>query len=193
MTAVAQQRSGNRGPRGRTGPGRGSARAGRSLSGDTGAQPRTSAGRTAKTVARPRVTGRMGVFVLVMLVLVVSYASSLKAYLQQRDDIDTLSSQIVEREKAIAELQDQKTRWNDPAYLEQQAREKFGYVMPGQTAYVALDANGDPIKPSGKLSSPDSVGKPRKPTAWWSDVWSSDLIAGHPPAVGTPPATKIGQ
>lgn len=196
MTAVAQQRSGNRGPRGRTGPGRGSGRTGRSLSGDTGSQPRTGAGRTdrpGRTVPRPRVTGRMGVFVLVMLVLVVSYASSFKAYLQQRHDIDALSSQIVEREKAIAELQDQKTRWDDPAYLEQQAREKFGYVMPGQTAYVALDANGEPIKPSGRLSSPDSVGKPQEPTAWWSEVWSSDLIAGHPPAVGTPPATKIGQ
>jgi hypothetical protein len=65
--------------------------------------------------------------------------------------------------------------------------------MPGQTAYVALDANGEPIKPSGRLSSPDSIGKPKKPTAWGSDVWSSDLIAGHPPAGGAPPAPKIGQ
>jgi len=135
----------------------------------------------------------MAIFVLVVGVLVVSYASSLKAYLQQRHDIEALTSQIAEREKAIGDLQDQKDRWNDPAYLEQQAREYFGFVMPGQTAYVALDANGDPIKPSGKLSSPDSVGKPQTPTAWWSDVWSSDLIAGNPPATGTPPATKIGQ
>jgi len=135
----------------------------------------------------------MAVFVLVIGVLVVSYASSLKAYLQQRHDIDTLTSQIAQREKAIASLQDQKNRWNDPAYLEQQAREKFGYVMPGQTAYVALDAKGNPIKPSGKLSAPDSVGKPQTPTAWWSTVWGSDLIAGNPPATGTPPATKIGQ
>jgi len=136
----------------------------------------------------------MAVFVLVIAVLVVSYASSLKAYLQQRHDIDSLKSQIVEREKTIADLQDQKDRWNDPAYIEEQAREKFGYVMPGETAYVALDANGNPIKPAGKLSSPASVGKPAKPTAWWSEVWSSDLTAGNPPKnTGTPPATKIGQ
>ena len=135
----------------------------------------------------------MGVFILVMLVLVVSYASSLKAYLQQRHDIESLTSQISEREAAIADLQDQKTRWDDPAYLEQQAREQFGYVLPGQTAYVALDANGHPIKPSGTLSSPGSVGKQQEPTAWWTEVWSSDLIAGHPPAASAPPATKIGQ
>ena len=68
----------------------------------------------------------------------------------------------------------------------------FGYTMPGQTSYVALDADGQPIKPSGKLSSPDAVGKAQGPTPWWSEVWSSDLIAGHPPkTTGTPPATKI--
>jgi len=134
----------------------------------------------------------MLVFLLVLIVLAASYASSLKAYLQQRHDIDALKSAIVQREKAINNLQDQKDRWNDPAYLEEQARAQFGYVMPGQTAYVALDANGDPIKPSGRLSSPDSVGKKQAPTAWWSQVWSSDLLAGHPPkTTGTPPATKI--
>lgn len=135
----------------------------------------------------------MAVFVLVLAVLVVSYASSLKAYLQQRHDIETLQSQIAAREKSIADLQDQKDRWNDPVYLEQQAREYFGYVMPGQTSYVALDANGDPIKPSGTLSSPDEVGKKTDPTAWWSEVWSSDVLAGNPPKnTGKPPATKIG-
>ena len=65
-------------------------------------------------------------------------------------------------------------------------------MMPGETAYVALDADGRPIKPSGRLSSPGSVGKAAKPTAWWSQVWSSDELAGHPPKnPGTPPATKI--
>jgi cell division protein FtsL len=134
----------------------------------------------------------MAVLLLVVVVLAASYASSLKAYLQQRHDIESLKAQIVAREKAINALQDQKDRWSDPAYLEQQAREQFGFVMPGEKAYVALDAQGRPIKPSGKLSSPDSVGKPTKPTAWWTDVWSSDVLAGHPPkATGTPPATKI--
>jgi hypothetical protein len=134
----------------------------------------------------------MAVLIVVMAVLVVSYASSLKAYLQQRHDIDALKSQITQREAAIGKLQDQKDRWNDPAYIEQQAREHFGYVMPGQTALIALGPDGQPIKPSGRLSDPSTVGAPTKPTAWWSDVWSSDVLAGNPPTTtGTPPATKI--
>jgi hypothetical protein len=134
----------------------------------------------------------MAVLIVVMAVLVVSYASSLKAYLQQRHDIDALKSQIAQREAAIGKLQDQKDRWNDPAYLEQQAREHFDYVMPGQTALIALGPDGQPIKPSGKLSDPSTIGAPAKPTAWWSDVWSSDVLAGKPPTTtGTPPATKI--
>lgn len=134
----------------------------------------------------------MAVLVVVVAVLVVSYASSLKAYLQQRHDIEALKSQIAQRETAIGKLQEQKDRWRDPAYIAQQAREHFNYVMPGQTAYVALGPDGRPIKPSGRLSDPGTVGAPAKPTAWWSDVWSSDLLAGHPPTTaGTPPATKI--
>jgi cell division protein FtsB len=126
----------------------------------------------------------MAILVLVLAVLTVSFASSLKAYLQQRHDIDALRSEISERQQAIDSLEAQKDRWKDPAYLEQQARSQLGYVMPGQTAYVALDKNGKPIQPSSSLSDPSTVGEQTESKAWWSTVWSSVELAGNPPTEG---------
>jgi len=128
--------------------------------------------------------------VLVLAVLAVSYASSAKAYLQQRHDIDTTQREIAQRQASIDSLQQQLDRWKDPAYVAQQARERFGYVMPGETAYVALDANGHRIDPASQLGEPADTSKP--PTAWWSSVWGSVELAGNPAARSTPPpATKI--
>ena len=185
-----QRRTSARGPRGRTGPGR------------TSAARRAAEARAAVTAtgdkigkiaprANPRLTGRAAVLVLVVAVLVVSFASSLKAYLQQRDHIDTMRAQIAQRAQAIDELETEKERWKDPAYVEQQARERFGYVMPGETAYVALDADGNRIQPESKLTAPESVG-PRTPKAWWEDAWASVELAGDPPALDErQPARKI--
>lgn len=139
----------------------------------------------------PRLTSRATVLVLIVAVLVVSYASSAKAYLQQRHEIRDTQTEITQKQAHIASLQDQVDRWNDPAYVAIQARERFGYVMPGQTAYVALDANGHKIAPTAELGKPVTA-TPGTPTAWWTTVWGSDKLAGNPP-VGTPtgPATKI--
>ena len=87
----------------------------------------------------------MAVLVLVLAVLAVSYASSLRAYLQQRSHIDALESQIQSTTAEIDELEREKDRWEDPAYVAQQARIRFGYVGPGETPFVVLDENGDPI------------------------------------------------
>jgi cell division protein FtsB len=181
-------------PEQRRGPGAGSRPPGRRPSRTTAsrraAEARAAAAAAADRLTRmdpranPRLTGRAAVLVLVVAVLVVSFASSLKAYLQQRDSIDTMRAQIAQRSQAIDALESEKERWQDPAYVEQQARERFGYVMPGETAYIALDANGKRIQPESTLSKPDQVGT-KKPKAWWEDAWASVELAGDPPAKDT--------
>lgn len=128
---------------------------------------------------------------LVIAVLVVSYASSAKAYLQQRHEISATQTDIAQMQARNASLQDQVDRWKDPAYVAIQARERFGYVMPGQTAYVALDANGHKIASTAELGKPSDL-PGRTPTAWWTTVWGSVKLAGNPPTTtSTGPATKI--
>ncbi|WP_182525944.1 FtsB family cell division protein [Nocardioides dongkuii] len=171
-------------PPGRTGPGRtpGTGRGGRRP------VPAATAGRDAPV--RPRPTGRLAILVLVLAVLAVSYASSLRAFLQQREDINELQSQIAERQRNIDDLAREKRRWQDPAYVVQEARKRLGYVMPGETAYVALDEDGEPLEAGAALGDPSAIDPP-EPRAWWTDAWGSVELAGDPPAEEPPPLTRI--
>ncbi len=127
---------------------------------------------------------------LVLAVLAVSYASSLKAYLVQRAHIADLKSEISRTSAAIDDLEREKRRFNDDAYVRAQARERFGYVMPGETSYVVLDEKGEPIEGQARLNDPGEV-LAEEPTAWWGDAWASVELAGSPPKDQPPPATDL--
>ncbi|MDF1603424.1 septum formation initiator family protein [Nocardioides sp. YIM 152315] len=187
MPPESRRTSSSRGarPRGRTGPGRAQATA--RPGGRPAADQPGSVGLPGRR--RPRLTGRAAVLVLVLSLLTISYASSLRAYLDQREHIDDLKGQIALREAEIDDLEREKRRWEDPAYVRQQARD-LNYVMPGETAYVVLDEDGEPLDGEATLSDPDAVA-PRQPRAWWSTAWRSVEVAGHPPKPEKAPASKI--
>ena len=179
---MAQRRNARGGPGGSRRPG------GRAASQRT----RTTAAAAAPTAGprRPRFTGRAAILVLVVAVLTVSYASSLRAYLQQRSHIAELKAQIAERSASIDALEREKRRWNDPAFVQAQARERFGYLMPGETSYVVLGEDGKPLESETDLPDASEVQK-REPQAWWGPVWQSTELAGNPPKHIHPPATEI--
>ncbi len=120
--------------------------------------------------------------VLVVAVLTVSYASSLKAYLQQRQHIAELKAEIAQSEADIDLLEREKSRWRDPAFIQSQARARFGYVLPGQTSYVVLGSDGKPLQSETELT-PKRELLAKEPTAWFGTAWESVLLAGNPPAL----------
>ena len=124
------------------------------------------------------------VLVLVLSVLTISYASSLKAYFQQHSQITQLRSQIASSESSIQRLESEKARWQDPAYVREQARARFGYLMPGQTSYVVIGEDGKPLAAQSTLSDP-RTSTSSTPTAWWTTEWRSVQLAGEPPAART--------
>jgi cell division protein FtsB len=121
------------------------------------------------------------VLVLVLSVLTISYASSLKAYFQQHSQIQQLRAEIASSESDIHRLEGEKARWQDPAYVRQQARARFGYLMPGQTSYVVIGEDGKPIAAESTLSDP-RTSTSSTPTAWWTTQWRSVELAGNPPS-----------
>lgn len=133
---------------------------------------------------RSRFTGRMAVLVLVLAVLAVSYASSLRAYLEQRSEIEAHEAEIARAEAAIEELRREQARWQDPAFVAQYAREHLGYVRPGETPYVVLD-DGEPLG-GAELPDPSTVITTNEP-AWYDDLWRSTEVAGTPASEAPPP------
>src|SRR4051794_22436364 len=71
------------------------------------------------TVAPPRArfTARAAVLVLVLALLMVSYASSMRAYLAQRHHIQQLSASIASSKAEVDRLSAERKRWQDPAYV----------------------------------------------------------------------------
>ena len=173
-------------PRGRSGPGR-AVRPARPI---TTAPVAPVARQAAESKVRSRLTGRAAILVMVLAVLAVSYASSLRAYLEQRSHIGDLKTQIAERRASIEELEQEKQRWEDPAYVSAQARERFGYVKPGETPLVVL-VDGEPLESEAELTDPDTVA-PVPERTWYDDAWDSMKIAGDPPTKAPPiPLRKI--
>jgi hypothetical protein len=115
----------------------------------------------------------------------VSYASSMRAYLEQKDHLQSLRASIAGSEQNIEALQREKRRWNDPAYLEAQATQRFGWVMPGEIGFQVIDENGEPLHHEDTLSDPDALEVVNEP-AWWETAWQSMEAAGNPEDVPDP-------
>jgi cell division protein FtsB len=159
--------------RGQAGPGR-----------STGAAARTTlraaaAAASAATRERPRITKRAVILLLVVAMLAISWASSFRAWFQQRAEMDDLRSQIAQTQAEIKDLKGEKRRYSDEAYIRQQARLRFGYVMPGEESFQALDENGQPIGSVEELAVPGNL-PGQEPTAWYQTAWESVEAAGNP-------------
>jgi type II secretory pathway pseudopilin PulG len=118
------------------------------------------------------------VLLAVVAMLVMSYATSFKAYLQQRDQIRTLQAQIAQRQAEITALQKEKARWHDPAYVRAQARERLMYVMPGETGFQVIGRDGQPLDPVDALPA-SSAASDGPGQGWWNTAWQSVVIAGR--------------
>lgn len=122
---------------------------------------------------------------LVLAVLAVSYASSMRAYLEQKEHLESLRASIAESKANIEQMQREKRRWRDPAYQEAQATERLGFVKPGEIAFQVIDEDGDPLDHEETLSNPDAPEVENEP-AWWQTAWQTMEAAGHPESVPDP-------
>jgi cell division protein FtsB len=143
-------------------------------------------------------TSRALILLLVVAVLGVSYASSIRAWLNQRSEHNALSAQIAAQQDAITALKNAERRWQDPAYIENMARQRFGWVMPGERSYRVIGKDGKVLEvgndtlPNGSADS-----RPAEPP-WWAGAAGSLTRADATPEPRKPsqpdrrPATLIG-
>jgi hypothetical protein len=129
------------------------------------------------------------VLVLVVAALAVSYASSLRAYVEQRHHVASLRESIADSERTIAALEREKRRWKDDAYVISQARARFAFGFPGEVGYQVLDEDGRPLDHEDSLSDPLTLEDPEP--EWWQTTLDSIETAGEPPRESREPAEKI--
>lgn len=125
----------------------------------------------------PRFTGRAFVLLAVGLLLAGSYTSMLHTWWGQRQEVQAVKAQIAERREAIRDLENTKRRFDDPAFIERQARERFGWVMPGEVGYRVIGMDGTI---QGEIPAPATLPEEAK-VHWYDRVWASVEGAGRDP------------
>lgn len=126
---------------------------------------RPGAGRTG---ARPRFTGRAAVLALVVCTLVAALAYPTRQFVAQRAQIDAQRGQADHARQRVRRLRREKARWQDPAYVRAQARERLHYALPGEVPFVSVD-------PGHRASADDPLtgGRAAAPQPWYASLWDS--------------------
>jgi len=126
------------------------------------------------------VTRRAVALVAVFVVLALSYATTLRVYIDQQHDIAVSQQNIRDQTAQVASLESQIARWDDPAYVKAQARERLGWVMPGETGYRVIGEDGTPMGGGAVIESQKSLPPGEYPTMWWNRLWGSVQTADAP-------------
>src|SRR4051794_35369530 len=137
------------------------------------APPRRRMEPKALRLRRSTLTARAAILAVAVASVALALALPFKVWVAQRGQISSLQAQTRDQEHRVAALKRDQQRWQDPAYIEQQARLRLHYAMPGEKTYVVL---GKPKKHHAKAAA-----KPMGPTLtgpWYSRLWQSVEAAG---------------
>ncbi len=127
--------------------------------------------------APPQVWRLAGV-ALVVVLLTVFLFPTVSGYLQQRQEISALQQELETRQQDIAALEGEVARWDDPDFVEHQARERLRFVRPGETAFTVLDDTGELLTEAVPGMTPIAA-EIHELRPWYGEVWESVKIANE--------------
>jgi cell division protein FtsB len=113
----------------------------------------------------------LGLIVLAVIVL----APSLRILVEQQQQIAELRAAVEEKKNSVDDLADDVTRWDDPAYIESQARDRLNYVFPRDYTYLIVD-DGEVVSASD--GAPISAEIQETQVDWTRSLISSLFTAG---------------
>jgi len=143
-----------------------------------------------KREERQRAGTRMRVgFQVVVLALVVTLAFILvfptaRLYSTQQEEKARLAAAVEVATVRADDLQAELDRWEDPAFIKAQARQRLSYIMPGERSYRVNDPENAPelptVTPPPPIPDPAELGpQDQAPPPWYSQLWDSTLEAGR--------------
>jgi cell division protein FtsB len=129
---------------------------------------------------------RAAIMAALVCVLTLTIAGPVRTYFAQRTEMKQLSASEAALREQIAELEGQKAKLADPVFIAAQARERLGFVKPGDIPYqvqlppgAVVEQETGPKTQAGRSSDP-----------WYTSLWHTiaDTPHGPPaPAKSEPP------
>jgi cell division protein FtsB len=115
-------------------------------------------------------SGRMLALAVVMIAITIMLAPTVKIFFDKKAEIDALNADIAARQAEGDTLRQQVSRWQDPNYVKQQARDRINMVMPGETGYWVFGSD----LPAGESSSQAGAAAQDPADLPWVDaLWES--------------------
>ena len=130
---------------------------------------------------------RAAILAAVICVLTLTIAGPVRTYFAQRTEMKQLQATEEQLRTQIADLEEQKVKLGDPVFVAAQARERLGFVMPGDIPYqVQLPAGAAAPGPRGGEPVKANPAQP-----WYTSLWHTIADAPHgvsPTTVSDTPA-----
>ena len=116
-------------------------------------------------------SGRMLALLVVMIAITIMLAPTVKIFFEKRAEIAALQADIAAKQAQQDDLRRQVSRWQDPNYVKQQARDRINMVMPGETGYWVFGSD----LPAGSSSGAAGAGSAQDPAElpWVDSLWDS--------------------
>ncbi len=112
----------------------------------------------------------------IALVLLVP---ALNRYLDQQRALRSAQAELEQVLDHNVELQEQLTLWTDDEYVKAQARDRLGYVVPGETLYVITDSREGSAAERLEARTSELLRQRRAITPWYMTMWESLEVAGR--------------
>ena len=123
--------------------------------------------------------GRVGLLAVIVIILLVTVSFPLRNHYQFRSEERAVEQERIALERTIAELTEEQDRLDDPAFVEQQARIRFGAVPADETPYRV-----SPVDPE-EVAAAQQAAEERAAQSWQTRLWRS--LAEEPDPVVPPP------
>ena len=125
---------------------------------------------------------RAAILAAVVCVLTLTIAGPVRTYFAQRTEMKQLAASEAALRQQIADLQQQKVKLADPAYIAAQARERLGFVKPGDVPYqVQLPPSAAVPAGPGNQPAPAATNDP-----WYTSLWHTIADTPHGPPTPAP-------
>lgn len=159
--------------------------------GDAGGSIRESILASAEAAAEQRfgsAARRAAILAAVICVLTLTIAGPVRTYFSQRTEMKQLQASEAQLREQISELEEQKAKLADPVFIAAQARERLGFVMPGETPYQVQLPPGAAVAPNIPA---EELLEPKNNDPWYTSLWHtiSDVPQGISPTA--PPAQPV--
>jgi cell division protein FtsB len=133
---------------------------------------------------RLRIGFQVVILAVVGLLVFTLVFPTLRLYMAQQVVKEQLRAEVEAAAAKNEDLVAQLKRWEDPAFVKAQARQRLSFAMPGDRSFRVSDPQNAPstVPSVPEVREPTHLSDPLEPaqaSPWYAELWNSVVVAGN--------------